>query len=99
MTLQQVHEFILRIFDGPYDELVDCAISDSETDALILFLKSEGYINFQDGDLSISFTDKGYDILFKLNDGTNVDKLSTFGELKKISEKFYGQRQKMGNIE
>jgi hypothetical protein len=99
MNLQQINEFLLRLFDGSYDIDIDVTLPDSEIDAIVLFLKTEGYINFEPEDYSISFTDKGYAILFKFNEGTNVDKLSMFGELKKIAEKFYGQRQKVGNIE
>ena len=98
MNLQQINEFISRLFDGSYDIDSEITLSDSEIDAIVSFLKTEGYVNFEPGDCSISFTDKGYDILFTLNEGTNVDKLSKYGELKKLADKFYGQRQEVGNI-
>jgi hypothetical protein len=96
MNLEQIYNFILRIFDGPYDEQINCTMINAEMNSFILFLKMEGYINFSEDDYRIEFTDKGYDILFKLNDGTNIAKLETFVELKKLAEKFYGNRQTLG---
>jgi hypothetical protein len=92
MNPTQANEFLLRVFDGPYDAMIDCEFSDAEINAIVMFLKREGYIYAEQGDTHIQFTENGYAILFNFHNGTNVEKLSTFGILKKLAEKFCGPR-------